>query len=191
MLTREHRHDCANGLLEDFTEMAKPPMTWYYAPEVETTPSDESRDVTGQLSGHGSCVASKAAGARNGVSRLSELITIKASLRETDIVYAFAKALENIIENNRQEKAVVIFAAAAKDGSRSWAWNIVRAAMKALFAADAVVVVPAGKQGDPRDPTSKIIAQAAAVWEGPDFPLMVVGAVDNRGDELPPSLTRG
>lgn len=164
--------------------MDKPPVSWYYAPEVDTTRTDDSKDDAGQLNGHGSCVASKAAGATNGVSKRSELITIKASLRETDIVYAFAKALEDIIENNRQEKSVVIFAAAAKDGSQSWAWNIVKAAMKNLFAADAVVVVGAGNLGDPRDPSTKIITQAPAVWEGPDFPLIVVGAVDNRGDEL-------
>lgn len=53
--------------------------------------------------------------------------------------------------------------------------------MKALFAADAVIIVPAGNQGDAHGPGFRPTTGTPAVLESAGFPLIVIGAVNNSG----------
>ena len=78
-------------------------MEWHYAYNVDARPVDDS------AGGHGFCVASKAAGWKNGVSKNSRLVMLKASTTIADENWAFAKALDDIIEKHLQGKAVVVY----------------------------------------------------------------------------------
>lgn len=167
--------------IQDFADLEHPPTDWFYAPEAQSSQTDDSLDTKGAPNWHGSCVASKAVGARNGVSKNSKLIVIKASTMAGDLVYAFSKALDDIIANDRQKKSVVVFAAVSNSNVLAWSWSIVKASIKTLFDADATVVVPSGNFGDV--PRSKPVSHFPAVWESPSFPLIVAGAVNNEGVE--------
>ena len=58
---------------------------------------------------HGSCVASKAAGWKTGVSKNSRLVIMKSSHSLQDITFAFFAAFEDIMAKSRQKKAVVVY----------------------------------------------------------------------------------
>ena len=157
--------------------MEHQPSEWMFAPEVQ--PNEEEIQNSG---GHGSCVASKAVGARNGVSKRSNLVIIKASYSPGDIAYAFSAALQDIIDKDRQRRSVVVFAAQSNSNVETKAWKITKQAIKDLFAADAVVVAPSGNRG--AFPRAKKVNSFPGLWEIDDYPLIVVGAVNNEGREL-------
>jgi len=162
--------------------MRHPPTDWFYAPEARETRSDDSTDSKGNPSGHGSCVASKAAGAIYGVSKNSKLVIVKSSLLQGDIVYSFSKVLDDIIDRNRQRKTVVVFAATSNGNSEDWSWRRVKSSIEDLIAADAVIIVPSGNRAAFHR-RAKDVFTFPAVWEAPDFPLIVAGAVENDGTE--------
>lgn len=58
---------------------------------------------------HGTCVASKAAGWKTGVSKNSRLVIMKSSHSLQDITFAFFAAFEDIVAKSRQKKAVVVY----------------------------------------------------------------------------------
>ncbi len=81
------------------------PDEWHYAYGVSDSTTDDN------LAGHGSCVASKAAGWKTGVSKNSQLVIMKSLPTLADVNFAFAAALDDIIEKDRQGKAVVVYPA--------------------------------------------------------------------------------
>lgn len=118
----------------------------------------------------------------NGVAKNINLISIKALNSKGDVPWAFNALLESVKSNNRQKKAVVLWAATSiarfpDDTSQPWAR--IKPLMQMLFDEDVTIVVPAGNFGI--EPGRGRVDTLPAVWESDAFPLVVAGAVDNRG----------
>ena len=149
------------------------PSEWHYAYGVSTSTTDDD------LGGHGSCVASKAAGWKTGVSKNSHLVVIKSRPTVADVNFAFATALDDIMEKNRQGKAVVLFPATSKQtfGAGSVLtrnWRSVNELIKELFDQNVVVVTAAGNNAQ----RSMSLDTVPAKWVlDRNFPLIVAGAV--------------
>ena len=135
--------------------------------------------------GHGTCVASKAAGWYNGISKNSKLVMMKASLKMADNTWAFAAALDDILEEGRSGKAVVVYPRSSIEtysrGSSELPadWSSIREIIQDLLAADVVVVTCAGNEATRR---SSALDKVPAVWASKDFPLIVAGSVTNIGE---------
>ena len=129
--------------------------------------SDDNLGSDGKNDWHGSCVASKAMGKWNGISQFIEKIILKASLTLDDMVWAFSRALDDIIANDRQGKSVVIFAATSSNSesisTAKYPWTLIHSTMRDMFDADVLVVVPAGNYAE--DPThDKDVDTMPARW---------------------------
>ncbi|KAM0795733.1 peptidase S8/S53 domain-containing protein [Usnea florida] len=166
-----------NGINKDngeFKSMPWPPESdeWHYAYGVSKSTTDDD------LSGHGSCVASKAAGWTTGVSKNSHLVVMKSLTTLADINFAFAAALDDIILKRRQGRAVVLYPANSIQtfGAKSPLprnWQSVQELMQDLFAQNVVVVTGSGNDAA----RSSAVDTVPAVWASdPDFPLLVAGA---------------
>ena len=153
-------------------------VEWKNGYNVDPRISDDSTD------GHGTCVASKAAGRRNGVTKNTRLVMLKASSRLVDDNWAFAAALDDIIEHNRQGKSVVLYPRTSikqhgGDVKLEANWKSIRELIKDIFAQDVVVVTCAGGDATSR---SSAVNTVPAQWSADDFPLVVAGAVTPVGD---------
>ena len=95
--------------VQDFTKMPWPPTSaeWHYAPGVRRTEIDDSEF------GYGSCMASKAAGWRNGLSKNSRLIVMEASETVADQHWEFSAALDDILRKDLQKAVIVYLRASA------------------------------------------------------------------------------
>ena len=183
---------------QDFTKMPWPPTPaeWHYAPGVRHTQTDDSFD------GHGTCVASKAAGWRSGVSKNSQLVIMKASLTVADQHWAFAAALDDILAKGRQKRAVIVYprtsTQAADDayrGGHLYMWSAIQNLIDELNRdAGILVVVPAGNFAtrSKRIDTfpgiwadSKPVSQGLGLTAGNIKPLLAVGAVTLTGAQAP------
>lgn len=133
---------------------------------------------------HGTCVASKATGIFNGVSKLSGIIVIKTTLFSSDLLWAFDQILADIRLNKSQKHAVIIFPAMSNErypDETTLPWVALKPMIQALFNEDAVVVINSGNEaGEPRA-ERKDVDTLPALWESPQFPLIVAGSVDNHG----------
>lgn len=160
--------------------MPWPPKSdeWHYASSVSRSETDDN------LAGHGSCVASKAAGWKTGVSKNSQLVVMKSLPTIADINFAFAAALDDIIARDRQGKAVVVYPATSLQtfGPRSVLprnWQSVKELIQELFAQDVVVVTGSGNNAA----RSSGLNTLPAIWGlDPNFPLIVAGAVTTEGE---------
>ncbi|KAL6715319.1 hypothetical protein ACLMJK_007584 [Lecanora helva] len=163
-------------------------MSWFYGPQVRLGTSDDSLDSSGHNDWHGSCVASKAFGSFNGVARDSTAIILKASRALDDIVWAFSKALDHIVENDRQSKSVVVFASTSNNSesvsTARYPWPLVRSTMRDMFDADIAVIVPSGNFAQASSHDTHVDTYPA-LWESDSFPLIVAGAVNNVGQLAP------
>ena len=145
---------------------------WHYAYGVSQSTTDDD------LSGHGSCVASKAAGWKTGVSKNSHLVVMKSLTTLADINFAFAAALDDIIVKRRQGRAVVLYPANSIQTFSAKSplprnWQSVQELMQDLFAQNVVIVTGSGNDGA----RSSAVDTVPAVWASdPDFPLIVAGA---------------
>ena len=162
---------------QDFAAMPTKPE-WLFTSLASHVQKDESQDS------HGSCVASKAAGHRFGVSKSSVLVIVKAGLDDASTIEALALAQSDIITKKRQGRAVLIFARASDPptppGGLAPAvpWDSVRDLMDDLTMLDVPIVVPSGNDG------IKSVDRVPALWATPQFgsmPLLVTGAVDTEG----------
>lgn len=153
------------------------PDEWHYAYGVYKSTTDDN------LAGHGSCVASKAAGWKTGVSKNSRLVMMKSLPTLADVNFAFAAALDDIVTKRRQGKAVVIFPATSIQTFRVGTalprnWRSVYEIIQDLFSMNVVVVTAAGNNA----PRSLGLDTVPAVWAlDADFPLIVAGAVKPDG----------
>ncbi len=154
------------------------PDEWHYAYGVHQSTTDDN------LAGHGSCVASKAAGWKTGVSKNSQLVMIKSLPTLADINFAFAAALDDILQKDRQGEAVVIYPATstqqfAPGSPMPRNWKSVHELIQDLLAEDVVVVTAAGNDAA----RTSALDTVPAMWAlDSDFPLIVAGAVTTKGD---------
>lgn len=146
---------------------------WHYAYGVHDSTTDDN------LAGQGSCVASKAAGWKTGVSKNSQLVVMKSLPTLADVNFAFAAALDDIMEKDRQGRAVVVYPATSIQtfGAGSVLprnWQSVNELIQELFAQDVVVVTGSGNNAA----RSSALDTVPAIWGlEPDYPLIVAGAV--------------
>ena len=155
-----------------------------YAPSVSRTKTED--DPTS----HGSCVASKARGAKNGVSKTSRLVVVKSSLNLVDIVWAFQKIV-NDVAKKKSKRVVVLLAATTMTAWRSEALQDARFSrlylrMENLIKLGAVVVVPSGDYGQRSffaDTVPAVFASPSKMLSQQALPLLVVGSVDDTGAE--------
>ena len=149
------------------------PDEWHYAYGVSKSTTDDN------LGGHGSCVASKAAGWKTGVSKNSQLVMMKSLPTVADVNFAFAAALDDIMEKDRQGRAVVVYPATSIEtfGAGSALprnWRSVNELIQELFAQNVVVVTAAGNNAA----RTSTLDTVPAMWAlDRDFPLIVAGAV--------------
>lgn len=130
-------------------------------------------------------MASKAAGWKNGVSKNSRLVMMKASLTLADTNWAFAAALDDILINNRQGKAVVVYPRLSIKDYKTGdgvprEWESIKQTTQDLMDNDVVVVTCAGNDGTSKTPRWKL----PALWSNfsdDNFPLIVAGAVGATG----------
>ena len=146
---------------------------WHYAYGVSKSTTDDD------LGGHGSCVASKVAGWKTGVSKNSQLVMMKSLRTVADVNFAFAAALDDIIEKGRQGSAVVLYPATSIEtfGAGSALprnWMSVKELIQELFAQNVVVVTAAGNNAA----RTSSLDTLPAMWALDNgFPLIVAGAV--------------
>ena len=163
-----------------------PPPVWLYAPSVRRTETDDDPNS------HGSCVASKTTGARNGVSKTSQLVVVKSSLNLVDIAWAFQQIV-NDVANRKDRKVVVLLTATMKTAWQSEFFLDARFSrlylrMQNLINLGAVVVVPSGNYAQRTffaDTVPAVFASASKIPGQQPLPLIAVGAVDNKGAEAP------
>ena len=159
-------------------------VEWKYGYNVDSDrPQDDS------ATGHSTCVASKAVGWKNGVSKNTGLIILKASLSLVDENWAFAAALDDIIAKNRQGKSVVLYPRTSVKQyditTTRWEANLrsIKSLIQDLFAQDVIVVTCAGNDATRRSSSSSsVVNTVPAVWSASDFPLVVAGAATTTGD---------
>ncbi len=168
------RFDTSSQDFGDLGRIGK--VEWHYGYHVNADPTDDSN------AGHGSCVASKAAGWINGVSKNSVLVMLKASMDMADTNWAFAKALDDILVKSRQGKAVVVYPRSStetpfSDSAVPPAWLSVKQLIQDLMDNDVVVVTCAGDDGTSKIPPWKF----PALWSEDNYPLIVAGAVGADG----------
>lgn len=150
-------------------------VEWLYTAGVRQTKTDDSPID------HGSCVASKAVGFKNGVSKNSKLVIVKSSRTIADNHWAFAAAYDHIVRNRRQGRAVILYARCSEEKYRFDSilppyWSGIKDLMIELFAQNVHIVACAGNEGQ-RSPT---IDTVPAIWKRV-MPLIVVSAVTLRG----------
>ncbi|KAL8699224.1 MAG: hypothetical protein Q9201_006122 [Fulgogasparrea decipioides] len=146
-----------NGQSKEFRD-----VEWHYGDGVSRQATDDSK------AGHGTCVSSKAAGWKNGVSKNSRLVMMKSSGTVADETWAFAEALDDILSKQRQRKAVVVYPrlslTAFAPGSEPAAnWDSIQALIRDLFEANVVVVNCAGNEATPRSSRGKQWRQSATL----------------------------
>ena len=153
---------------------------WLYSPMiVERHQADESDMGPGY---HGSCVASIAAGAFNGVCKQSKLVVIKIglSLPLRELVWAFDAILTDIKNGGNVKPGVILFPFASFDNPDIMEWVLIKMGMTKIIAQGGTIVVPAGNYA--HNARSRSEADTLpAVWADATFPLIVAGAVNNDG----------
>ena len=136
---------------------------------------------------HGTCVTSKAIGLSNGVYKYPERgIMLKSSPSVFETLWAFSKARD--ITKNPGMASVVVFTGATPDTDESLTlWIRVKEIIKEIFEAGSIVVVTAGNYAEA--PGRSNVDTIPASWASSEFPLIVVGAVDNLGNRASFSQT--
>lgn len=162
--------------------MPHPPDEWLYGYGVPKNERADDDPIS-----HGSCIASKAAGVINGVSKRSHIVLLKINDSAINVIWAFNNALEHIVNNSRQGRAVVAYPNTARSPSPAGfprrPWSHAHGFMRDLIRNDVVVVVPSGNYAEQRGRAS--VDTLLATLESPEFPLIVAGAVDNHGGFAP------
>lgn len=136
---------------------------------------------------HGSCVASKAVGLHAGVAKKSKLIMMKIDWESgRDIVYAFDRVYSDIKAKHREARSVVVFAGTTKESEdpsmivADTQLNSIKSCMFDLMNELAtVVVVPSGNMAERPGPRREFVDTVPGLWATPQFPLIVVGAVNH------------
>ena len=160
---------------------------WYFGPGIPIPRQRVDIRDDSVPPGYSSCAASKAAGRVNGVSKLSKIVMIKASMKLADTIWSFAKVLEDVVVKGRQDKVVLLYPRLSirtfsPRSDLGTAWNHIKLIMEGLFLAGVVIVTCAGD--DARSPPTRansIPNRVPAVLASKEFPVIVAGAVTNKG----------
>ena len=177
------RQDFPTGVVKD----------WLYSPEIVDQGNDTETDDN-YVPSHGTCVASKAVGITNGVSKSSELVIVKMAWLgsgyplNSDLLWAFDEVYDDILtrrENGSQSIVVIAPFGTTEDPSVS-PWPDIKQRMTDIFAMGTAILVPSGNDARERG-RSPNIDMIPALWANvdPSFPLIVAGAVKTGGDIWP------
>ena len=164
------------SVLKDFRdtrEQPKPIFVWGPTFLNNQNEIDESGDY------HGTCVASKAAGRINGVTRANQIIMMKKTEYMSDTLWAWGEILRRVLQDPNHTMSVVVFPhVGISNPLTARSWSQIKNYMRKLFAADVVIVGVAGNDGAQGSP---VVNTQPSVWEDDTFPMIVAGAVDNNG----------
>ena len=135
-------------------------------------------------------MASKATGARNGVSKTTRLVVVKSSLNLVDITWAFQQIVNDVAGQNRK-RVVVLLAATTRvpwspESFQDARFSRLYLRMKDLVDLGAVVVVPSGNYGRRSffaDTVPAVFASPSKIPGQQALPLLIAGTVDNMGAE--------
>jgi hypothetical protein len=151
-----------------------PEKPFFYGPAAIKTDKDET--------GHGTCMASKAAGPNLGVASKAHMVVLKTSSL-ADTQWAFEQARDDIVKHDRKGKSVILYARGpliSYVGQENEApWKDIKPVMQDMFANDIVIVTSSGNLGEA--PGHENVDTPPKIWAAEDFPLIVVGAVDTQG----------
>ncbi|KAG8533927.1 uncharacterized protein KY384_001668 [Bacidia gigantensis] len=167
---------------QDFTMMHEPPRPadWLFTSDAKRTYTDDDPD------GHGSCVASKAVGHADGVSKFSRLIPVKTVLDSSNLLEAFFATQDDIIENKRSSQSVIVCSLASRNPVplESWKkppapWKTLRRYLDSLTVTyGATIVLSAGNNASRSEYVDTFPAQFG---EDPGLAIIVAGATTQRG----------
>nr|RBQ83629.1 hypothetical protein FVER53263_12244 [Fusarium verticillioides] len=133
--------------------------------------------------GHGSCCASKALGSTVGVAPKADLVAVKLQLTSWSLLKAWQAVVLDVQQNRLQGKAVVSNSKASigwsVDRNEKWFRDALETLLKNLEALDVVVVSSSGNFGSHIDVSTYPSLFADRI------PIIVTGAVDNKGNLAP------
>ncbi|KAF5594965.1 hypothetical protein FPCIR_4589 [Fusarium pseudocircinatum] len=135
--------------------------------------------------GHGSCCASKALGSTVGVAPKADLVAVKLQLTSWSLLKAWQAVVLDVQQNRLQGKAVVSNSKAwlaigwTVDRNEKWFRDALETLLKNLEALDVVVVSSSGNFG------SHIDVSTYPSLFADRTPIIVTGAVDNKGNLAP------
>ncbi|KAI0013932.1 peptidase S8/S53 domain-containing protein [Xylariaceae sp. FL0662B] len=166
-----------NTQKEEFTRVDPNPIV---VPAARNQNAPASRDDS---DGHGTCTASKAVGSTYGVAKKAMLVVVKLPrAMELEDFFLALSALENHFKANtdRVKRSVITL-------SLGWAVNpntileaaAIKARIRNLMNMGIPIVVASGNNAN--DPGRMNVDTIPAVWEAPDYPLIVVGSTNSRG----------
>ena len=161
---------------------------WFYTNKIKLARKDTPTDDNPES--HGSCVLSKAIGAKSGVyknsigvlAKNSDIVVVKMSSEDQQAagaLEAFDLVYRDVIINGGTNPPVILFAYSSKPVIVPAEHAPVKYVMGKLLALGATIVVPSGNYADKGRPN---VDGIPAIWEdAQDFPIIVVGSVDNTG----------
>ncbi|KAL6718502.1 hypothetical protein ACLMJK_004594 [Lecanora helva] len=165
---------------------------WLYTSKVKSkrknTPTDDNPNS------HGSCVLSKAIGTKNGVyknsigirSKNSDIVVVKlddTNLGVVEPLEAFDLVYRDIVSSGGYRPPVVIFSILSTPPIVPVQHAATKVYMNKLLDIGATIVVPSGNYADKGRPN---VDSIPAIWEdAQNFPIVVVGSVDNAGAVAP------
>ncbi|KAJ9637176.1 hypothetical protein H2199_007462 [Coniosporium tulheliwenetii] len=138
---------------------------------------------------HGSCVASKATGTEHGSAKKATLVVVKmGNLSLVEIVAAWNLALQDIKDKQRMKKSIITISLASLDlvdpNNLSNMQKAERRAIEKALKSDVPVLAIAGNKAEEKTLDGKLreeVDTAPAIYESPDFPIIVVGSTDHDG----------
>ena len=164
----------------------------------ENQPKD--KDGGGPGDSHSTCTASKAVGQTYGTAKGATLVVVKMAdntLAETGSIFDFV--WQDIKSKKRQKKSVVTVSLVSKtpiDPDKPDTWFMAQRRehdqIKVLLDNDVIVVASAGNHAKENGSDGKPrvnIDTAPTVFEGPDYPIIAIGATDFTG--MPTDFSQG
>lgn len=149
------------------------------------------------LYSHSTATASKAAGQKYGTAKFAKLVAVK--MRDLDLseqANVFGQVWEHIKTHGRQKRSIVTMSLGSRDpvdpNNLSEFRQRQKDGIKLLLDNDIPVVLSSGNDAREEDKNGNKrtnIDSAPAIFEGPDFPLIVIGATDNTGQ--PANFSQG
>ncbi|KAF2821397.1 subtilisin-like protein [Ophiobolus disseminans] len=150
------------------------------------------RNTPDDAHGHGTCVAAMAADEEFGIAKKATIKPVKLKIRLSpdnlnsvqlelsSFLGGFEKVLKDIRDNNRQGKAVVNLSAFVRhDDMIPEGLDRIKQLIGDIMNEDVPFIVAAGNSAQ----TTTNIDTHPQLFEGPNFPIINVGAVDNDGKE--------
>jgi subtilisin family serine protease len=134
---------------------------------------------------HGTCTAGKALGARFGAAKQAKLVVVQIANLSVDEILNGVKLIFNDITKThpeRRKKSVVTMSVYLEQNTGDpMAEEILHDAILTLMEEDIPMFTSSGNfASDPKNPR-KEVDTIPGIWEGEDYPLIVVGSTDHGG----------